>query len=108
MIKVVKVEPHGSTAKVTLESDGDGQGLGFAIEALRSTDARHLALVEATKSGVTGNVGISGVGEATYPVNAEGVAIDDNLKQEDGSDYPPAAYERQPAAYRISYNVLAR
>ena len=105
-LKLISANCSGSFGTVTLEASASK--LSDAIEALQAAPARQMALLEATKAGIAGSPGISGTRDAVYPVNSEGQAIDDTLKMSNGEDFPAAAPERQPHAYRVTYNITAR
>lgn len=93
-----------SKASIVLEH----QGTNFprAIEELVSTDARNLALQYASAAGV-GDARLNGNVEGPYPVNEDGVSLDE-VKGAGNKPLPPQHPKMQPARYRVSVPVCRK
>ncbi len=104
-MKLIGIVVEGNRAEATIESEL--KSLPLQIEEVGSAAARNLVLAEASKAGIKGMPGISRTVNAAFPVNSDGVAIE-NLTDEQGNPLPPQHPRMQPVAYRATYEITAR
>ena len=88
---------------VVLESD-EQHDFPVAIEALRSMDARNLAIGYAAKLGCS-DPRVNGIASPAYAVNQDGDLLE---KMAAESDLPPQHPKRQVAAYRVDIPICKK
>ena len=100
--------PDNSAYTVVLESDRVDH-FPTAIEELQSSEAKHLAIGHAAKSGcsnpcLTMSVNAS---QSAYAINSEGLLLD-QVRGEHGEELPPLHPRKQVARYRIDIPIVRK
>jgi hypothetical protein len=88
---------------VVLESD-EQHDFPIAIEALRSMDARNMAIGFAAKLGCS-DPRVNGIASPAYAVNQDGEELE---KLATDPDLPPQHPKRQVAAYRVDIPICKK
>jgi len=96
--------PNRATAEIVIESSNEN--FANAIEELRSVACKNLAIAYATTQGM-GDPRINGNVMSAYPVNEEGIALED-LRGGDDKPLHPTDPRMQPAKYRTSVPVTRK
>lgn len=94
-----------SRGVVVVESDRDGPPFNESFFELEASDARQYAIGYAQVMGVT-PPRINGNTQGPYPVNSEGLALD-QVRGDNGQPLPPQHPRMQPKRYRIDVPVCS-
>lgn len=91
---------------VVIENDRVSD-FGIAIEELGMIDARNMAIRYAASKGM-GDPRINGNLSGAYPVNNEGLSLDQVHNRDGGGSLPAQHPRMQPSRYRIDVPVTRR